>query len=344
MEQVRVGVLGATGYSGAEAVRLLLGHPRAAVAAVTAEQHVGQRLNAVHPFLAEADWELEPADPQRLAGRVDVAIAALPEAASATLLPQLVEAGVRVIDVSAAFRIKDDARHRRWYGDDPAPVLRRAAVYGLTELHREEIRTAPLVANPGCYPTGALLALVPLLRAGLIDAPVIIDAKSGVTGARRKAAIEQLFAEVNESVRAYSIGAHRHGPEIDEDIERLTGRAVATLFSPHLVPMSRGILSTIYAAAAPGCSSARLDQALAAAYDHEPFVRLCPGRWPEVRETRGTNVCAIGWRLDESTGTVVLVTALDNLGKGAAGQAIQNMNVMFALAETDGLRLSPWGP
>jgi N-acetyl-gamma-glutamyl-phosphate reductase len=344
MKKVRVGILGATGYSGAEAVRLLLQHPGVEIAAVTAEQHAGQRLAAVHPFLRACDLTLEEAIPAKLAHRIDVAISALPEAPSADVLPALATSGVRVIDISAAFRIKSDELHLRWYKADPAPALRRAAVYGLTEWYREAVRGARFVANPGCYPTGVLLPLLPLLQRTLIAGPVMIDAKSGVSGARRKAAIEQLFCEVNESARAYAVGDHRHGPEMEQEIERLVGAAHPILFAPHILPISRGILTTIYAPVAAGVSTDDVGAALEAAYRNEPFVLLCRGRWPEVREIRGTNSCAIGWTVHADTRTAVLVSVLDNLGKGAAGQAIQNLNLMCGFAETEGLCAPPWGP
>ena len=212
MKRVRVGVFGATGYSGAECVRLLLAHPGVEIAAVTAEQYAGRRLPEVHPYLGGCDRVLEAADPEKVAGRVDAVVCALPESAALACVPALLEKGVRVVDISAAFRLKRADLHQRWYGTDPAPELRRQAVYGLTELYRDAVRATSLVANPGCYPTGVLLGVAPLLRAGVVGGPIIADAKSGVTGAGRRAAIVQLFGEVNENLRPYAIANHRHVP------------------------------------------------------------------------------------------------------------------------------------
>ncbi len=337
MDKVRIAVLGATGYSGAEVVRLALRHPRLQLTLVTADQHAGTWLAEIHPFLRECPLRLEAVDPARVAEQAEFAISALPEAAAAAALPALVRNGVRVIDLSAAFRIKKDEVHLRWYRSDPAPELRRAAIYGLTELRRPEIRGASLVANPGCYPTGVLLALAPLLRQALILAPILVDAKSGVSGARRKAAVEQLFCEVNENSRAYAVGEHRHAPEMEQEVEAIAGKRHDVLFAPHLIPVSRGILTTIYAPLAPGADEKAVGAALQEAYGEEPFVVLCGHRWPELREVRGTNACAIGWKVDRRTGWAILVAVLDNLGKGAAGQALQNLNAMCGFPETEGL-------
>jgi len=337
MEKVRIAVLGATGYSGAEAVRLVSQHPGVTLTLVTADQHAGTRLADVHPFLRDCALQLEPVEPARVRERADVAISALPEPAAAAVVPALVRSGVRVIDMSAAFRLKNDEIHRQWYHADPAPDLRRGAVYGLTELRRAEIRDAVLVANPGCYPTGVLLALAPLLRRGMVGGPIVVDAKSGVSGARRKGVVEQLFCEVNENCRAYAVADHRHGPEMEQEIEAFSGRRHQLLFAPHLVPVNRGILATIYAPLAPGAGEEVIGACLREAYAAEPFVVLCGNRWPELREVRGTNLCAIGWKVDVRTGWAILVTVLDNLGKGAAGQALQNLNAMCGFPETEGL-------
>jgi len=247
----------------------------------------------------------------------------------------LVRRGRRVLDLSADFRLHDPAVYARWYGEHAAPELLAEAVYGLPELYRDRLRTARLVAVPGCYPTGALLGLVPLARAGLLADAVVIDAKSGTTGAGRGAKVEQLFAEVNENFRPYGIGSHRHGPEIEQEL-RAAGAAGPALFVPHLLPVSRGILSTMYVRVAAGRPP--LDEIYARAYEREPFVVLRgEGQPPELREVRGTNRCVIGWRWDAASAHAVVVTAIDNLGKGAAGQAVQCLNVLLGIPETTGL-------
>jgi N-acetyl-gamma-glutamyl-phosphate reductase len=250
------------------------------------------------------------------------------------VVEELLRRGRRVLDLSADFRLRDAAVYERWYGRHPAPQLLGDAVYGLPELHRERLRDARLVACPGCYPTGALLGLVPLARAGLITEPVIVDAKSGTTGAGRGAKVEQLFAEVNENFRPYSIGSHRHGPEIEQELAGAGGKG-GVLFVPHLLPVSRGLLSTMYVRTR---SEPPLAALFARAYEREPFIVLRgDGPPPELREVRGTNRCAIGWRWDAASGHAIVVTAIDNLGKGAAGQAVQCLNLMLGLAETTAL-------
>ena len=334
-QAARVAVLGATGYTGVELLRLLSRHPHVTLTLLSSEQYRDRPVADVYPFLAGVvDRVLGAPDPAAVAREADVAFAALPHGASAAVVADLVARGVRVIDLSADFRLRDAAVYARWYAEHPAPALLADAVYGLPELYRERLRSARLIANPGCYPTGALLGLVPLARAGLLTEPVVIDAKSGTTGAGRGAKVEQLFAEVNENFRPYAIGAHRHGPEIEQEL-RAAGATAPPLFVPHLLPVSRGILSTMYVQAS---DAPPLDALFSRAYAHEPFVVLHgDGAPPELREVRGTNRCAIGWRYDAATGRAIVVTAIDNLGKGAAGQAVQCLNVMLGLAETVGL-------
>ncbi len=334
--RVRVAVLGATGYTGVELLRLLAAHPAVELAFLSSEQYRGRAASEVYPFLAGiVDASLEAPDPDAVAAAADVVFTALPHGAAAPAVVALVRRGRRVLDLSADFRLHDAAVYARWYGEHAAPELLSEAVYGLPELHRDEIRRARIVACPGCYPTGALLGIVPLARAGLVREPVVVDAKSGTTGAGRGAKVEQLFAEVNENFRPYAIGAHRHQPEIEQEA-RAAGAAGGVLFVPHLLPVSRGILSTIYVRMLGGRPP--FEALFEEAYRDEPFVMLRgEGPPPELREVRGTNRCVIGWRWDEASCHAVVVTAIDNLGKGAAGQAVQCFNLMLGLAETTGL-------
>lgn len=334
-ERVRVAVLGATGYTGVELLRLLARHPAVRLTHLSSEQYRGKRADEVYPFLTGVvDATLAVPDPAAVAEAADVVFAGLPHGASAGLVADCVRRGLRVLDLSADFRLRDVAVYRKWYGEHPAAELLRDAVYGLPELYRDRLRGAKLVAVPGCYPTGALLGLVPLARAGLVREPVFIDAKSGTTGAGRSAKTEQLFAEVNENFRPYGLDGHRHAPEIEQELAAV-GAGAGAVFVPHLLPVSRGILSTMYVRAADG---AGLGDLYRRAYADEPFVVLRgEGPPPELREVRGTNRCAIGWRWFPERSVAVIVTALDNLGKGAAGQAVQCLNVMLGLPETTAL-------
>jgi len=334
--RVPVAVLGATGYTGIELLRLLARHPAVELAFLSSEQYRDRSAADVYPFLAGiVESPLRAPDPAQVAAASTIVFTALPHGAAAPVVADLVRRGCRVIDLSADFRFRDAAVYARWYAPHPAPELLAEAVYGLPELYRERLREARIVACPGCYPTGALLGLAPLARAGLLREPVVIDAKSGTTGAGRGAKVEQLFAEVNENFRPYAIGEHRHGPEIDQEL-RAAGAAGGALFVPHLLPLSRGLLCTMYVRT--GSARPPLEELFRAAYGDEPFVVLrgedAP---PELREVRGTNRCAVGWRWDAATRQAIVVTAIDNLGKGAAGQAVQCFNVMLGLPETTGL-------
>jgi len=332
--RVPVAVLGATGYTGVELLRLLARHPAVRVAFLSSEQHRGRRASEVYPFLTGVVDDVLAA-PEGFADQPgDIVFTALPHGAAAPLVAAALARGRRVIDLSADFRLRDPATYARWYGEHGAPELLREAVYGLVEWRREEIRRTRLVANPGCYTTTALLGLLPLARAGLCAEPVVIDAASGTTGAGRSAKVEQLFAEVNENFRAYGVGNHRHRPELDQELA-WGGATAPCVFTPHLLPASRGILATMYVRV----RGARppLDELFAAAYAQEPFVVLRGTTPPELREVRGTNRCAIGWHWDAGTGHAIVMSATDNLVKGAAGQAVQSMNLLLGLPETTGL-------
>jgi N-acetyl-gamma-glutamyl-phosphate reductase len=325
----RVAVAGATGYTGQELLRLLARHPAVRIAAATSSgaASAARRL----PALAHVwDGSIVPLDPQALAGECEVVFLALPDHAAAELGPKLVDAGVRVIDLSGAFRLRDRDARARWYPDTHR-VPERAA-YGLTERERGAVARADLVANPGCYPTATLLALAPLVDAGLVasDADVIVDAKSGVSGAGKTPSERTHFSECHGSLSAYGVFNHRHGAEIEQGV----GRTVT--FTPHLVPLDRGILATIYVRVPRGTTEERLADVYRGAYAGSTFVRLTGAALPEIKHVAHTNFCDIGWRVDPS-GRAILVSVIDNLLKGASGQAVQNMNVMLAIDERTGL-------
>ena len=324
----RVGIAGATGFAGQELVRILARHPR--VTLTTAMSSGASSTPRALPALVRIwDGAVQPLDVDRLVNQAEVIFLALPEAASAELAPVLLERGARVIDLSGAFRIRNGADRQRWY---PATSrLPDGTVYGLTEGHQAEIRRARLVSNPGCYPTAALLALEPLNRAGLLTGPVVIDAKSGVSGAGKTPSERTHFSENHGSVAAYSIFQHRHTAEIEQEL----GSAVT--FVPHLVPLDRGILETIYGSLKPGTTEQQVADALTTAYADAPFVRLTGGALPEIKHVAHTNFCDIGWKVDPERNRIVLVAIIDNLLKGAAGSAVQNLNVMLGLDERTGL-------
>ncbi len=341
--KVKIGVLGASGYTGAELLRLLIGHPRVEIALLTAERRAGKPMADVFPQFAPYKLPtltaIEGADWQKLA--LDVAFCALPHGTTQKVIADLLERAphTKVVDLSADFRLADPAAYARWYGHEHAALqLQKEAVYGLTEVYRLQIKAARLVANPGCYTTCAELALIPLLKAKAIDADeIVIDAKSGMTGAGRAAREDMLFAEVSEGFHAYGVGHHRHMAELDQEFSLAAGREVIVTFTPHLVPMNRGILSTIYVRGTKA-SPEDLHALLAKAYASEPFVHVLPFRTlPATRHVRGSNMTFIGVTADRIAGRAIIVSALDNLTKGASGQAVQNMNVMLGFPETTGL-------
>jgi N-acetyl-gamma-glutamyl-phosphate reductase len=336
-----VAVIGASGYTGVELLRLLAGHPDVAVTCVTSRQQAGQQLGEVFPSLAGVyDLTFEALEPAALAGRADLVFTAVPHQAAMGMVPQLLAAGCRVVDLSADYRLHDAAVYAEWYEPHQTPDLLASAVYGLPELYREQIRPARLVANPGCYPTSAALALTPLLRANLIDpGTIIIDSKSGTSGAGRAAKVDTLYCEVNEGFKAYSLPRHRHTPEIEQTLSEVAGRPVIISFTPHLVPVNRGILSTCYAALTVDVPLAQMLALFREHYAGEPFVRVLPeGRLPNINQVRGSNFCDLGVAVDPRTRRVIVLAAIDNLVKGAAGQALQNMNLMFGLPESSGLQ------
>jgi N-acetyl-gamma-glutamyl-phosphate reductase len=346
---VRVGVVGATGYTGAELLRLLLAHPHAEIAAVVGHSKAGESIGNVLPSLRGLlPGAVQAFDADALAKATDLCFLALPHGASAEPAKALLERGVKVFDLSADFRLKDLAAHAAWYGAHHAPDLAARAVYGLVELHRESIRNADLVAVPGCFPTCSTLALAPLVKARLVETTgIIVDAKTGVSGAGRSAATTTHFPETSEGVRAYkSAGAHRHTPEIEQELGLLAGAPVTLTFTPHLVPMTRGILATCYA----GRSSAQVTaqactDAARALYQGSPSVTvLDAGAHPDTLWVRGSNRAYVSYAVDERTGRVIAQSVIDNLVKGASGQAIQCMNVRFGFPEGAGLEAPAMWP
>lgn len=336
---IRVAVLGASGYSGGELLRLLAAHPSVEVVAAGASEHAGSVVADVHPHLeGVADMTFEELGPD-VAERCDVAFLALPHGASSRIGPALLEAGTRVIDLAGDFRLSAE-EYPSWYGfDHEAPAWLDKAVYGLPELFRDQIRGSQLVANPGCFATAAALALAPIARAGLFEGNVVADAKTGVSGAGARPTATVHYAHTEGSVRPYRVGTHQHTPEIERVLARAGAKDTTVTFVPHLVPAVRGVLVTCYL---PGAGTGPCARALEEAYANEPFVRVLPDRkMPDPKHVQGSNVCEIGAGGDERTGTAVVVAALDNLVKGAAGQAIQNMNLLFDLDE--GLALPTTG-
>lgn len=337
---LKVGIVGGTGYTGVELLRLLASHPDARVTAITSRGEAGKNVTQLFPSLrGRIDLAFTEPDPRVLA-ECDVVFTATPNGVAMTHARELLAAGVRLIDIAADFRLKDAATWEQWYGMPHAcPELLAEAVYGLPEVNRAAIRQARLIANPGCYPTAVQLGLLPLLEAGLVDpGRLIADAKSGISGAGRKAEVHTLLAEAADSMKAYGVAAHRHWPEICQALEAATGKKVGLTFVPHLAPMIRGIHATLYARLTkPDVDVQRLFEER---YANEPFVDVMPpGSHPETRSVRGANVCRIAAHRPRGGDAVVVLSVIDNLVKGAAGQAVQNMNIMFGLEETTGLNL-----
>lgn len=341
MSDLKVAVAGASGYTGVELLRLLSNHPRVQVVAATADRHAGQEISLSFPSLQGFfDVPFSALTAPGAVAEAELVFVALPHKSAMEVVPGLLDQQKRVIDLSADFRLRDPRIYEEWYGlTHSAPDLLGEAVYGLPERYRREIATAALVANPGCYPTGALVALLPVLGRRIIaEDSLIIDAKSGVSGAGRQVDLAYHFAECNESVRAYGVGRHRHLPEIEQELSAAAGRPLQVSFTPHLIPMTRGLLSTAYASLAPEAREDEIRSLYRQRYASEPFVRfLESGRFPSTKETLGSNYCDLGIYIDRRVGRLVAVSALDNLVKGAAGQAIQNMNLMYGFGETEGL-------
>jgi N-acetyl-gamma-glutamyl-phosphate reductase len=345
MKSKKVAIIGASGYSGEELVRLLLHHPHVELVAVTSRQNAGQTLAQVFPKFASHPKSKTLCFTQPNAGllakQVAIVFLALPHGVAAEYAVPLLNAGCVVIDLSADFRLKSVEIYKEFYAHDhPAPDLLKKSVYGLPEIYREQIKQAALVASPGCYPTSILLPLIPLLKAGLIgSAGIIADSLSGVSGAGRKAGADYLFCECNESVRPYSVPKHRHLSEIEEQLSIAAGTKTTIQFTPHLIPVNRGILTTLYLTpVGKSANTEKISACYKKAYSSEPFVRLLDGdNLPDTKNVVGTNVIEIAWRLDPRTGRLIVMSAEDNLVKGASGQAVQNMNILCSFPETAGL-------
>jgi N-acetyl-gamma-glutamyl-phosphate reductase len=344
MKMTRVGIVGATGYTGAELARILAGHPEVELTVLTSRQYAGVPFAKVYPALSGfVRTVCEDLSVDRVCERTDLLFFALPHKLSMEIVPQFVRKGKRAIDLSADFRFADAAVYERAYQPHTAKEMLDISVYGLSEIYADRIKEAVLVGNPGCYPTSVLLPLIPLARAGVLDLDgIIADSKSGVSGAGRSLAVTSLFSEVSESFKPYKVGGHRHAPEMEEILKREAGKPVDLTFVPHLIPLSRGMLSTIYVRLTRPLSTEEIRELIGSFYRGRRFIRLREdGRPPDTLHVRGTNFCDIGLTVDASGKKLILMSAIDNLVKGASGQAVQNMNLMLGIDETTGLMQPP---
>jgi len=341
-KKISIAILGASGYTGAELIRLLLNHPYIEISALTGDSKAGKDIQEVYPHLRFKNLPRLVTIEQVDFSGIDLVFCCLPHGTTQPVIANLPK-HLRIVDLSADFRLHNVETYAKWYGQShQAADLQKDAVYGLTEHARSKVKNARLVANPGCYPTGSSLSLMPLLASGLIsDENIIIDAKSGVTGAGRSSKQDNLFTEINDGMKAYGIAAHRHAPEIEQNLSSACNKEITVTFTPHLIPMNRGILSTIYVQLALGKTADDLHAKLNETYGNEPFVHVLPkGIMPSTHEVRGTNDCVINVFADRVQGRAIIVAAIDNLVKGASGQAVQNMNVMFGFPEKTGLELT----
>ena len=345
--KTKVGIIGATGYTGLELLRFLIHHPNIEITALTSQKYAGIEIGQVFPALTgQIQTKCEELSADRISEKTDFLFTAVPHKTAMEIVPVFHQKGKRIVDLSADFRLKDANIYEKWYQKHTAADLLPESVYGLPELHREEIRKAKIVGNPGCYPTGALIGLIPLVKNGLIaHEGIVADSKSGVSGAGRDVVLESLFCEVNEGVKAYKIFAHRHTPEIDQELSQVARKEIRVTFVPHLIPMDRGILSTLYVHLTKKMKTDELLNAFHDFYRGEPFVRIYPkGKRPNTKDVRGSNFCDIGVAVSEPDDRAVIVTAIDNLVKGASGEAVQNMNIMLGYPETMGLDVLPVVP
>ena len=345
MNMIKAGIIGSTGYAGQELVRLLLGHPQAQIVWYGSRSYIDQRYDQVYRNMFHlVDAKCLDEDMEALCDQADVIFTATPQGLCASLVNEEILNKTKIVDLSADFRIKDVKVYEKWYGiPHKSPQFIGEAVYGLCEINREAVKTARLVANPGCYTTCSILTMYPLVKEKLVDPhSIIIDAKSGTSGAGRGAKLPNLFCEVNENMKAYGVTTHRHTPEIEEQLGYAAGEEIRINFTPHLVPMNRGILATAYANLMPGVEQSQVQAAYEKYYGKEYFIRLLgAGGCPETRWVEGSNYVDIGYQIDGRTNRIVAMGAIDNLVKGAAGQAVQNMNLAFGLEETTGLKLFP---
>jgi N-acetyl-gamma-glutamyl-phosphate reductase len=345
--KTRVGIVGATGYTGVELLRLLVQHPEVEVTVLTSQKYAGVPIDQVFPSLTgRLQIKCEELTIDHISQKTDFIFTAVPHKTAMETVPLFYQKGKRVVDLSADFRIKDPEVYERWYQKHTCVDLLSESVYGLPELHREEIKNAKIVGNPGCYPTGALIGLIPLIKRGMISYEhIVIDSKSGVSGAGRDVVLGSLFCEVNEGVKAYKIFDHRHLPEIEQELSQLAQKKIMVTFVPHLIPMDRGILTTIYVNLNKKIKTEDALSIFQEYYRGEPFIRIYPkGKIPNTKDVRGSNYCDIGVIVNESDSRAVIVTAIDNLVKGASGEAVQNMNIMLGYPETMGLDVLPLFP
>ncbi len=345
---IKAGIIGSTGYAGAEIVRILARHPEVEIVWYGSRSYIDQKFSSIYGNMFQiADAKCLDDNMDQLTAQADVIFTATPQGLCASLITEDVLSKVKVIDLSADFRIKDVSVYEQWYKiKHAAPSFIKEAVYGLCEINREQVKGARLVANPGCYTTCSILSAYPLVKEGLIDPDTLIfDAKSGTSGAGRSAKTANLFCEVNENIKAYGVATHRHTPEIEEQLGYAAGRKLTVSFTPHLVPMNRGILVTAYASLKKGVTQEQVGAAYEKYYKDEYFIRLLDeGVWPETRWVEGSNFVDVNYKVDPRTGRVIMMGALDNLVKGAAGQAVQNMNLMFGLDEKTGIDFVPVFP
>ncbi len=345
---IKAGIIGATGYAGGELVRILMGHKDVEIVWYGSKSYVGQPYASVYQNLFQmVDAKCMDDNMEELADQADVIFTATPQGFCASLINEAVLSRAKVIDLSADFRLKDVKIYEDWYKiQHQAPQYIEEAVYGLCELNREKIKNARLVANPGCYPTCSILSVYPLIKEGVIDpATIIIDAKSGTSGAGRSAKTDNLYCEVNENIKAYGVANHRHTPEIEEQLGYAAGKQIRLNFTPHLVPMNRGILITAYASLKKTVTYEEVKAVYDAYYAKEPFVRvLSENICPQTKWVEGSNCVDVNFKIDERTGRIIMMGAMDNLVKGAAGQAVQNMNLLFGCSETEGLQFVPLFP
>jgi N-acetyl-gamma-glutamyl-phosphate reductase len=343
----RVGIVGATGYTGLELLRFLIHHPEIEITALTSQKYAGVEIGQVFPSLMNyLQIKCEELSVERISDKTDFVFTAVPHKTAMETVPLFFRKEKKVVDLSADFRFKDAGVYEKWYQKHTASDLLPESVYGLPELHRDKIRGARIVGNPGCYPTGALIGLIPLVKKGLISLEdIIVDSKSGVSGAGRDVVLESLFCEVNEGIKAYKIFTHRHTPEIEQELSQMAKKEIKVTFVPHLIPMDRGILSTLYVHLMTKMKTEELLNTFQDYYKGEPFIRIYPkGKLPNTKDVRGSNFCDIGLTVSEADGRAVIVTAIDNLVKGASGEAIQNMNIMLGYPETMGLLTTPLFP
>jgi len=346
MQEFNVAILGASGYTGGELIRILVNHPNVKISYITAEKHAGKKISEVFPHLKGIfDLKLEKLDPKKVPDDIDIVFAALPHGASAEVIHEIYKRKIKIIDLGADFRL-NERNYRQWYGDHPCSDILEDAVYGISELNKEQIAESNLIANPGCYPTASILPLAPLLKENIVDeSSIIIDSKSGISGAGRSPSLDLHFCEVSEGFKAYKVAEHRHSPEIEQHLSEYSKKDVNIIFTPHLIPIDRGIFSTIYVKTDKEYTTSELLQKLKDFYKNSHFIRIYDeGQFPNISYIRGSNFCDIGVKSIPEKKSAVIVSVIDNLVKGAAGQAVQNMNIMMDLPETTGLNLNPVYP